>query len=113
LIDAAKLSKFKRRAPKIATQTHLDKCMLGFPVEHHDEIATQLQPLLKEKLIARKVESLPELKPQNPEAPTLHESTVMRLNKQQEIVAGLEAQIKELKAENTQLREKLQDSGMK
>lgn len=79
-IDPRLLAKFKRRAPLIVTQDHLDKAMFLFAPEDHDEVASQIQPLLKAELIARKVDALPEIKFKDPANPGLHELTVQRLN---------------------------------
>ena len=93
--------------------------MRVFPLEHHGEIAPQIQPLLKPGMTARKVESVPEIKPKDPENPTLHESTVQRLNSQKAIVDGLEARIAadkilldQLTEERDRLKAKLQDAGL-
>ena len=99
MTDAALLAKFKRRAPLIATQEHLDKAMFTFPVEHHEEIAAQIQPLLTKEIIARKVDALPELKIKDPEAPTLQELTVQRLNNMAATIEELTARQKPLEDE--------------
>jgi hypothetical protein len=88
MIDAQRLAKFKRRAKSFVSQEHLDRAMFSFPIEHHEEIAAIIQPLLPvrydlvnwQKLTARKVESMPQIEFKDGENPTLHESTVARLN---------------------------------
>ena len=64
----------------------------GVDIEHHEEIAAVIQPLLAKPIIARKVESV-ELKPKDPENPTLHESTVQRLNNQAAMIEALKAEV--------------------
>ena len=104
MINAALLAKFKRRAPHISTQGHLDKVMRAFPVELHDDIAAHVQPLLKGGLTARKVESVPELKPKDPENPTLQERTAQRLNAKDESARILTAQVESIRAERDALQ---------
>jgi hypothetical protein len=112
LIDAARLAKFKRRAKTITSQDHLDKAMFSFPVEHHDEIAAAIQPLLSRNrgLTARKVKSMPQIEFKDSENPTLHESTVARLNsmattvqEQAAKIQDYEKMISELQAEIARL----------
>ncbi len=100
MINLSLLGKFRRRAPLMQSQVHLDKAMALFPMEHHEEIAAVIQPLLKKPITARKVGPV-ELKPKDPENPTLHESTVQRLNNQAALIETLKAENAALKAAQT------------
>ena len=97
MIDAQRLAKFKRRAKSFVSQEHLDRAMFSFPVEHHEEIAAAIQPLLSrnQKLTAQKVESMPQIEFKDSENPTLHESTVARLNTMATMVQEQAAKIQD------------------
>lgn len=120
MISPSLLAKFRRRAPLMQSQSHLDRAMALFAVEDHEEIATIVQPLLTKPITARKVEPV-ELKPKDPENPTLQESTVQRLNlaaeahlelatvkkSMEERIAELEGIVESLKSENNSLKSAL------
>jgi len=102
---AARLAKFKRRAPKFATQAHLDKAVASFPEEHRPLVISEISAMLPQKLVARE-DVVIEVKPQIEGQPNPTEETVMRLNshaakvvEQADRIAELEAEVKALKAE--------------
>jgi hypothetical protein len=42
-----RMEKFKRKAPMVQTQAHLEKILASFPEECRAEVMTTVQPMLK------------------------------------------------------------------
>lgn len=78
---ALRIHKMKRRAPKITSQSHVEKIVGSFPVEHRPLVISELGAMLPERLEAREPAVI-EVKPQIEGQPNATEQTVMRLNAQ-------------------------------
>jgi len=112
---AARLAKFKRRAPKFATQAHLDKAIASFPEEHRPLVISEISAMLPQKLVARE-DVVIEVKPQIEGQPNPTEETVMRLNSHAAKVVEQAKTIESLQAELDSARatiKMLTDTGLK
>lgn len=77
----ARIAKFKRRAPMLTSQSHLEKIIGSFPEEHRPLVISEIGSILPERLIAQEPANV-ELKVKDDANPTIQEATASRLNSQ-------------------------------
>lgn len=93
----ARIAKFKSRVPQITSQTHIEKIIGSFPVEHRPLVISEIGDMLGGRLIAREPVKL-EVKPKDPDNPAAQEATAIRLNAQNAKILEQDQAIKELQA---------------
>lgn len=105
MIEYQTLRKIRRVRGSIATQAHLDRILRSLPQMTQDEALAHFQPHLKPGLTVIRTEAeLAQVKPSDPQNPTIHESTAMRLNLQSQQIGDLSKQIGEKDKEIATLR---------
>lgn len=100
----ARIRKFKRQSTGVSSQAHMDRIMESFG-EHQELVLTKID---HSSLIVRKVEPM-EIKPKDPENPTIHEATAVRLNNQDEKIIALNDSLKEANAKIKSLEKELEN----
>lgn len=100
-----RLAKLVRRAPRIQSQAHLDTILRSFPKKNRKLAIESIGGILPARLVAKEPAPL-EVKPRDPQNPTVAEETVMRLNQQAAklieqsgVIAEMDKTIRDLRKE--------------
>lgn len=105
----ARIAKFKRRAPMVTSQSHLEKIIGSFPEEHRPLVISEIGSILPERLIAQEPANV-ELKVKDEANPTIQEATASRLNSQNAKILEQAEVIKDQSLQLEYLTKRLEES---